>query len=178
MADTVFLLPHPDCPAPWVRSVAVAVQAPDGAAGWRLSWRVQAAPGRLRLPAPGGTGRADGLWRHTCFELFAAGEGDAYREFNFSPSGQWQAYDFTAYRQGGTVAALRADPRPRWQAVPDGLRLSVRLAAADLPRAPWLGPCAVLQDALGDLSYWAPVHGPGRPDFHAAAVRCRRWVGR
>ena len=36
------------------------------------------------------------LWQTTCFEAFLrAPGGEAYREWNFAPSGDWAAYDFT-----------------------------------------------------------------------------------
>src|SRR5690349_6874783 len=39
------------------------------------------------------------LWRHTCFEVFVAIDGQAsYHEFNFAPSHEWQIYAFRAYR--------------------------------------------------------------------------------
>jgi hypothetical protein len=41
-------------------------------------------------------------------------------------------------------------------------------AALNLPGsgALRLGLCAVIEDALGRISYWALAHPPGRPDFH------------
>ena len=36
------------------------------------------------------------------------GEGPAYREFNFSPSGEWAVYDFRSYRNGGVLENERA----------------------------------------------------------------------
>ena len=42
---------------------------------------------KLVIPPPATPDRTDELWRTTCFELFVAGEGDGYREFNLSPSG-------------------------------------------------------------------------------------------
>ena len=29
-----------------------------------------------------------------------------------------------------------------------------------------LGPAVVLKDMQGQLSYWALLHAPGKPDFH------------
>lgn len=54
---------------------------------------------RLLIPEPKNSARTDLLWEHTCFEAFIGLSGSpAYREFNFSPSGQWAAYAFD-YRQ-------------------------------------------------------------------------------
>ena len=40
-----------------------------------LSWRLDAELSKLRVPAPAIPSRADGLWRHTCFEAFIARRG-------------------------------------------------------------------------------------------------------
>ena len=62
-------------------------------------------------PARREEGRADGLWQMTCLEAFLrADEAEAYREWNFAPSGQWAAYDFTAYREGMANADVSAPP--------------------------------------------------------------------
>lgn len=67
---------------------------------WQFDFKVNAPPSALRLPAPVAPGRADGLWHHTCFELFLRNDEGGYLEFNFSPSGQWAAYQFDGYRSG------------------------------------------------------------------------------
>ena len=70
----------------------------------------------LLVPAPAPPVRTDGLWRHTCFEAFIAPAGSSeYWEYNFSPSGAWAAYHFTAYRTGMTPldAGRRAGHRRR-----------------------------------------------------------------
>ena len=60
----------------------------------------------LRLPPVVSPARADELWRHTCFEAFVrASPNFAYYEFNFSPSMQWAAYRFRAYRQEMTAVS-------------------------------------------------------------------------
>jgi hypothetical protein len=43
----------------------------------------------------------DGLWKHTCFEVFLRDPaGIGYAEFNFSPSTEYAGYGFTRYREG------------------------------------------------------------------------------
>jgi hypothetical protein len=96
---------------------------------------------RLRIPPRRKPRFADGLWRHTCFEVFVAQKGArAYREYNFSPSGEWAAYAFSSYRQRGAA----------------------RIADGPLK----IGLCAVIEEKGGTLSYWALRHPPGKPDFH------------
>src|SRR5262245_48118182 len=110
---------------------------------------------RLRIPPRRRPRFADGLWRHTCFEVFVASRSRAYREYNFSPSGEWASYDFASYRR-------RVGARPR--------RPSVRVLRnglqAKVPAGARIGLAAVIEEKNGTLSYWALRHAPGRPDFH------------
>src|SRR5574337_1296761 len=87
---------HPDAPDERVAGIAVAVER--GPAGLLLSYSLEGELAVLRIPdAPLDRER---LWAHTCFEAFFAQQGSsAYREFNFSPNGQWRRFDFRAYRQ-------------------------------------------------------------------------------
>jgi len=129
------------------------------------------------VPAPRETpGCADGLWRHTCFELFIAPrETPDYLELNFSPSGEWATYAFARYREpvprdvGADPAATV--PRVAVQRASDALvvdaavplnRLAPRYADAPLR----LGLAAVIEARDGSLSYWALRHPAAKPDFH------------
>ncbi|MEW6678618.1 MAG: DOMON-like domain-containing protein [Pseudomonadota bacterium] len=164
---TLKLLPHPDYPAPAVTALEVeAAFTHDG--GLSLAYLLTADLAQLRIPESVQPARADGLWRHTCLEVFVqADRGPGYREFNFSPSGQWQAYVFTAYRDGGLLESVPAPSMSRDDA-PGRLVLTCTLPAAALPGGGQLrlGLTAVLEDADGSLSYWSLRHPPGKPDFH------------
>ncbi|MFN7122054.1 MAG: DOMON-like domain-containing protein [Hydrogenophaga sp.] len=133
----------------------------------------------LRIPPATTPGPADGLWQHTCFEAFVAAEGDAaYREFNFSPSGQWAAYRFAGERQRDTSPAPDL-PAPVMQRAitPTQLTLDVHLPRAALPSPAQhlvLALCAVVEEHDGRLSYWALQHPQARPDFHHPAGRALR----
>lgn len=95
------LVAHPDTPATAVQGVSYSIVWQD-AGHWRIDFMVQAKAEALRLPAPAEPGRAEALWKHTCFEVFLRDvEGEAYVELNFAPSGQWAAYRFDGYRVGG-----------------------------------------------------------------------------
>lgn len=164
------LHPHPSEPAPVVQALH-ATLARSAAGGWQLLFVLQANRTDLRIPAPAPARAADGLWQHTCFELFVGVTGEqAYREFNFSPSSQWAGYAFSTYRE--RLPWSPAYP-PVIQVCQDAgeLRLSAQVAAQDWPvPAPgqgWrAGLTAVLEAHDGSLSYWA-LHHPGpRPDFH------------
>jgi hypothetical protein len=147
---------------------------PDGGAVFEFRLeesRVEA----LRLPAPAAPGAADGLWQHTCFEVFVARAGEAaYHEFNFSPSGQWAAYAFGAYRERIEDFRPGGEPELRFEQRADGLRLEARVPAALLPPvAPGtelqIGLAAVIERADGGLEYWSVHHAGAEPDFHARA---------
>ncbi len=135
----------------------------------RLEYRVLTKPGALRIPAlaiaPTFT---DGLWQHTCFELFAAAPGGtAYREFNFAPSGHWAAYAFSNYRERLDWQPASA-PLIRCMQAADALELQVELPRSLLPDSAVLalGLSAVLEHADGSLDYRALRHPAERPDFH------------
>jgi hypothetical protein len=123
---------------------------------------------RLVLPpVAADPGRRDGLWQHTCLELFLAPEStDAYWELNLSPSGDWNAYRFRAYRTGMCLEAA-------YEALPFAVRrtdqeLILDVAAGLLPAwsAPLrIGIAAVTEQADG-LTYWALRHPAPSPDFH------------
>jgi hypothetical protein len=59
-------------------------------------------PAGLVIPHPEeAPARRSELWKGTCFELFLATvDSPRYWEFNLSPAGHWNAYRFSAYRQG------------------------------------------------------------------------------
>ena len=89
------LQPHPDTRVDCVESNTVEVIVlPSGAL--RLTYVLNGELTDIRMPDAKPASRADGLWQHTCFEAFiSSADSPAYREFNFSPSGLWQAYEFT-----------------------------------------------------------------------------------
>jgi hypothetical protein len=137
----------------------------------QLRYELNANLSQLCIPEPQAEKAVDSLWRHTCFELFVAVEGDAdYHEFNFSPSGQWAAYAFSDYRIAKT-RAFNNKPIIHCSEHHKQLVLDVSISAADLPLNPnnkpfLLGLSAVLEDNNYCLSYWALQHPPGVPDFH------------
>ena len=134
----------------------------------------------VRIPPPGPAERADELWRHTCFEAFVRRDDvPGYLEFNFSPSGAWQAYHFIGYRQDRLPALLPSPPHVtighRERAgnaagTDDALVLEalIHLPApfSAAPQGLRLALSAVVEQEIGSLSYWALRHAPGRPDFH------------
>jgi hypothetical protein len=163
------LQPHPAHRPEAVSAVRARILGTDDS--WlRLRWRVDGAQ-RLVVPAFAGKGRANGLWRTTCFELFLMPEGGpAYCEFNLSPSERWAAYDFPRYREEMSERPLEREPQ--WT-----MRLgsSFTIFDAAIPRSALPeGECrvnvaAVIEEQGGAKSYWALAHPPGKPDFHDPA---------
>ena len=127
---------------------------------------------RLTIPAQGASGRADRLWEHTCFEAFLRVDNDSsYYEFNFSPSGEWAAYWFRGYRDGGPFAGEGAASDIRVRRSAHCLELDAvvhlnRLPAMRLSALLRIGLSAVIEASDGTLSYWALKHTGAKPDFH------------
>lgn len=175
---TLPLASHPAHPPIRVQGVTTSIRADSD--GWLLlRWWIEGARALL-VPPLAGQGRADGLWRTTCFELFCRKPGgERYVELNLSPSERWAAYDFTAYRAGMEERPMQRPPAitPRFGG-PVGI-FEAALRLADLPQLPWeFGLSAVLEERGGAKSYWALEHGGAAPDFHDPACFAARLAPR
>jgi hypothetical protein len=126
-----------------------------------ISW-----PHRARRPR-----REAQLWQQTCFELFLARETDeSYLELNFSPSGNWNAYGFTGYRQGMKEAdridsveitsKLERHNRRRLDVEFNCHHNSFNNSALSI------GISAVIENSAGRLCYFALCHPGSKADFH------------
>jgi len=129
----------------------------------------------LAAPARTTPRRADDLWKTTCFELFLRpATGDAYFEFNFSPSTRWAAYAFESHRQGRLDLPQSVEPRvEREPARPTGAdyRLDAIVHFSEIPSTAFrMGLSAIIEEMDGTKSYWALAHPLGdEPDFHDPA---------
>jgi hypothetical protein len=164
---------HPSTPAEAVRAIQMLVRR-SADAELRMTFRLDGDIPRIRVPLPGAPRINTQLWQHTCFEAFIAVEGQAaYHEFNFAPSGEWAAYAFSGYRNGGPLANETMRPYIAVRSTGSRLELDalVRLdvLSAIHPRASLrIGLSAVIE-ACDELSYWAIHHPSDKPDFHNAA---------
>ena len=169
--QTVALTCHPSSPTDAVRGVTASARI-AGAGKLAVRFNVDADMTRIALPPLATPGRRDELWRHTCFEIFAAlPDVDAYVELNFSPSTEWAVYGFVGYRRGMAAIDVRRPPRVAVRPMPRGLALEAVTYLDDLPMpAPGgvlrAGVAAVIEETSGRLSYWALTHPSALPDFH------------
>ena len=166
------LVPHPATPSAdpsfklWASIDYASAFGPVATAN--IWFGIGAPARRFVIPDADTPERKDELWKTTCFEAFLQGVGEGpYREWNFAPSGDWAAYDFTGYREGMATA----DVRPPYVRMEDNMTWFALGAtiAVDADREWRLGLSAVLEERDGTKSYWAISHpSPEKPDFHAA----------
>jgi hypothetical protein len=160
------LVRHPDTPPGAIQAIEGDLdRLPQGAIA---TFRVFGDMARLVIPPPAAPDRTDGLWRTTCFELFVAGEGSKYREFNFAPSGQWAAYEFDDYRTG--MRNLPVCVETGIFQTNNVLEFSAKIDS-EFPNPVLVGLTAVIEESDGAIRYWSTAFAPGKPDFHAPAVR-------
>lgn len=162
---------HPGSSCGAVREIAASALRRGGAV-LDLRFVLHARIADLAFPQAAEPARSDGLWQHTCFEVFLLLPGrESYLEFNLAPSGQWAAYSFARPREGmAPLEAVRAIPiRTETAAEEFELAATIDLAGrADYAAASlWqAGLSAVIEERSGRKSYWALAHPPGKPDFH------------
>ena len=157
----MLLVPHSSAAVSTAQSIDCAVWQDDGR--WHFRYLVEGADD-LILPDPADPSRADNLWKTTCFEAFVGLGGEAYLEFNFSPSGQWAAYRFDRLRKGMREEAAEIEV---WLEGGENW-IAVEAAVKSSPLRPGLvlGLAAVIEEKSGTRSYWALAHPGGAPDFH------------
>lgn len=172
---SVELLRHPASPTSGVvRRIDVEISTTaDGAL--RLRYFVDGDVNRIVVAPHARSVRTDGLWMHTCFEAFVAGqESSAYCEFNFSPSTEWAVYGFTGYREGMAPLAHATPPVVTASVTEDRIALEAVVPRETLLALPGdsklrLGLAAVIERKDGGISHWAITHPAERPDFHDPA---------
>ena len=168
------LSPHPASPAAAVDRLTVTVERPS-AGTLHLRYELEGRVDEIVVQAPAPPERADNLWRTTCFEAFLRPVNCAsYLELNFSPSGRWAAYDFSAYRAGMVQLALPAAPRVTRTQTSGRLTVEILLSLEFGPGPYALGLAAVIEEKSGGKSFWAASHGGDAPDFHDASCFVHR----
>lgn len=164
MVQTFELTPHSAFQPLGVTGVSARwATLPDGRL--MLRYRVDGSQ-KLIVPPFRGHGQADELWKTTCFELFLYDGEGKYREFNFSPSGQWALYGFEGYRHRGGEVTLRDGPDIKHAKGDTMFIQTVFVDSAVLMGAERAALSAVIEEEGGRPSYWAFAHNGLRPDFH------------
>ena len=159
------LVCHPDTPAAAVGAVSVQIWMTD-CNDMLIKFTVEGAE-NLLLPPWVSSGRRDGLWRTTCFEMFLKCADGRYFEFNLSPSTEWAIYGFDSYRAGMTPLEVDVEPHIEFTSSPNTFSLEADVDLGQIPLGPLaLGLSAVIEETDGTKSYWALAHPPGKPDFH------------
>lgn len=167
--ETHSLIFHPASRPAQIRKIEARIVSID--ASWvRLRWRIDGSE-KVLFPGFAGKGRADGLWKTTCFEFFLQSpDGPGYCELNLSPSERWNAYDFAGYREGMSERPMPHEPACTVRVGQSMAIFDAAVPAAGLPSLPWrYGLSAVIEEAGGALSYWAIAHPDGKADFHSPA---------
>lgn len=160
----------------WVVQTHLQVHAAQPDPWLELNFELHGELDHLRLPPKTNELPADGLWNHTCAELFVRTPGSqGYQEFNFSPSGQWAAYRFSAERLRNLKAETEYPARPptiHVRGTERSVTIAIHLPLYNL-RPPscrgeyLLGLSMVTEATNGMLTYWALSHPlAARPDFH------------
>jgi hypothetical protein len=138
----------------------------------RITFLVTGDIGTLKIPAKCSPHHVDRLWDHTCFEAFVRADGDSsYYEFNFSPSSEWAAYAFRAYRGGAPIRDDGLSPDINVRCTHERFEMDAlvrldRLPAISAGSRLRIGLSAVIEANNGALYYWALKHPAAQPDFH------------
>ena len=123
----------------------------------------------IRWPQVLPSSPADDLWQHTCCEAFIGLTSEStYREFNFSPSSQWAAYQFNDYRVREPDFQAVVAPQINSLLLDRRFTLDAILPRALLPNGGelQLSLTLVIEAMDGSKSYWALAHDAAQPDFH------------
>lgn len=177
-SQTLILSCHPalTCDVQLVIQARFHVQTAEHNPWLGLQFELLGDVDRIHLPPKTSDGPADGLWQHTCAELFVrTANSPAYQEFNFSPSGQWAAYRFSSERQRNPQSEAEHPAVPpviHVLGADASISIEIRLPLRNLARDTGaegllLGLSMVTELSNDEMSYWA-LHHPraDRPDFH------------
>lgn len=112
--------------------------------------------------------RMDDLWKETCFELFlGTPDSSRYFEYNFSPSGDWNCYQFFDYRKDCQKENLSQVPAITRKQEPTKFILSAMVPLPENYRFNKIaGVNVIIQMQDSDTQFWALNHPQEIPDFH------------
>lgn len=141
-----------------------------------LNYLVEGSLSNLKIPQRSiRPNRVEGIYEHTCCELFVLGDSGKYMEWNFSPGLDWCTFAFDSYRkrnEKNEIEKLHTFRDLFVQQTLNELSLSVAvdlksvlyfLGSADKLKAQ---VSMVLESSDKKISYWALKHAPKKADFH------------
>jgi hypothetical protein len=135
-----------------------------------MSLQVRGSPDLIVIPARAASpARRTGLWEQTCFELFLAPERSSrYWEVNLSPSGHWNVFRFSGYRQDMQEETALTSLPFTVQMEPRVMLVNLDVEITEIgERNLAAGVSAVIESRGGHRTYWSLLHCGPRPDFHA-----------
>lgn len=110
------------------------------------------------------------LWQTTCFEFFLGlANAPTYWEFNLSPTGHWNVYQFEAYRQGMEEEAAFSTLPFTVEKQTNCLNVSLEMSLDEIVVTEQrldAAIAAVIKHQRGEMSYWALTHRASEADFH------------
>jgi hypothetical protein len=157
--------------ADWLGAFRLDAQVWRQARSLRIRYQLQGPIEALVLPdLAEERRRLDDLWQGTCFEAFLAVAGSQpYWEINLAPTGDWNVYHLSGYRQN-------LEPELAFETFPFTSQRTTSTfqldACVDLDP---IGPgreglevalAAMIKHRSGALSHWALAHPAVKADFH------------
>ncbi|PIP89756.1 MAG: hypothetical protein COW01_08030 [Bdellovibrionales bacterium CG12_big_fil_rev_8_21_14_0_65_38_15] len=110
--------------------------------------------------------RAFNLWESTCFELFLKHPNEhAYLEFNFSPSGKWDAFEFDSYRLPKTLRRVE-DVSSKVSTSDHNLAVELELPSHWMKSEIVGNATAVIELMDESIHFFAYKHCETKADFH------------
>ena len=152
-------------------SLEIKVQLSRQSNSVALSYSILGPVDEIEIPPLASTPlRKSGLWEETCVEFFlAVNHSGRYWETNLSPSGHWNVYRFSDYREGMQEEAAFTSLPLRVGRREDSFVLDVELDLNRIipPQSPLhVGISAVIRLRSNQRTYWALIHPGQKPDFH------------
>lgn len=166
---TFKLIPYPADNLPKISITGELIRSDNN---FFIRYEVDGEIDRVLLPAKSSSpSRIDDLWKATCFEFFIAIPNQPeYREFNMSPSGDWNVYKMDGYRRVGFREETAFKQLPfvlRETGSQLSLDISVDLSPILNPQQKvQVGITAIIQTVDGREFYWALAHPGSQADFH------------
>lgn len=134
-----------------------------------LEYQVLGHMAHYHFPKPTKQKRANNLWLDSSFELFLAPKNrTSYYEINVSPSTQWNAYMFQAYKQEMKESTIFSTPSIKILHLEEEYSFSFEMAVQEgfLSQKLEINLAVILLGNDGVRNFYSLVKGEGMPDFH------------